>query len=160
MPPMHELTHIQPGRNISSRDLFRRYMNRLGLKTDSEFLLNLTTDDEFEIWSTEMRFIGCSNGFMKASSYTYQQLAETDWAILFKREEEQQRKIVRAIEMMAAGQSFVRDVTDWHLVEETSSEKVKIKIRVKATGVAFDSNFNPKAFVAITQLKNPSDSSS
>lgn len=129
-------------------------MNRLGLKTDAEFLLNLTKDDEFEIWSTNMRFIGCSHGFMSASSYTFQELAETDWAILFKREDVQTRKIVSAIEKMAAGQSFVRDVTDWHIVEESSAKKVRIGIRVKATGIAFDSNGHPKAFVAITQLRN------
>ena len=139
---------------ISSRDQFRRYMNRLGLKTDSEFLLNLTTEDDFEIWSTDMRFIGCSQGFMKASSYAFQQLAETDWAVLFKREEEQKLKIVRAIEAMSLGKSFVRDVTDWHIVEETSAKKVKIMIRGTATGIAFDLTGRPKAFVAITQLKH------
>lgn len=132
-------------------------MDRLGLKTDAEFLLNLTTEDEFEIWSTDMRFIGCSNGFMSASSYTFQQLAETDWAILFRRDEEQKRRIVRAIESMFAGQTFIRDVTDWHLVEETSARKVKLEIRVKATGIAFDSNGLPKAFVAITQLRKHDD---
>lgn len=156
---MYHPAESSPDIKISSRDQFRRYMNRLGLKTDAEFLLNLTTDDDFEIWSTDMRFIGCSNGFMSASSYTFQQLAETDWAILFRREEEQKQKIVRAIETMAAGRSFVPNVTDWHVVEETSAGKVQIEIRVKATGIAFDLNKQPKAFVAITQLKNHVQSS-
>ncbi len=152
--PLPENTNQDPLQVVNSRDLFRRYMNRLGLKTDSEFLLNISIGDDFEIWSPEMSFIGCSHGFMRASSYSFQQLAETDWEILFHREAEQKEKIVHAINAMASGQSFVPNVTNWHYVEETSAKRVKIEIRIKATGIAFDSQSVPQAFVAITQLKH------
>lgn len=158
-----ELLGITPENRISSlpepcaRDLFKSYLNRLGLKVSSEFLLQLGKDDDFEIWTPEMTFIGCSHGFMRASSYTFKELTETDWSRLFVRDSENQGKLIEAIQVMQQGTPYVFDVTDWHEVKEIAAKKVTIRVRVKATALAFDVvTGEPRAIVGSIQIKPPS----
>lgn len=157
-----DILQITPDNRISSapepsaRDLFKSYMKRLGLKVNSEFLLQVGKDDDFEIWTADMKFIGCSHGFMRASSYSFKELTETDWSKLFLRDPSNQLKLMKAIEVMQQGTPFVLDVTDWHDVKEIAAKKVTIKIRVKATALAFDAvTGEPKAIVGSIQIKPP-----
>lgn len=158
-----ELLQITPDNRVSSapepsaRDLFKSYLKRLGLKVSSEFLLQVGKDDDFEIWTADMKFIGCSHGFMRASSYSFKELTETDWSELFLRDLENQGKLMQAIQIMQKGTPYVFDVTDWHEVKEIAAKKVTIHIRVKATALAFDAiTGEPKAIVGSIQIKRPS----
>ncbi len=144
---------------VHSRDLLKCYLRRLGVSIDSQLLFDVTIDCDFEIWSPTMQFIGCSHGFMRASSYSFQDLSERNWSELFAREPQIQGQIVTAISWLMQdprNRRYVTGVTDWHFVKETSARGHAIEIRVKSGGIAFDPNGQPQAIVAVTQLRSPS----
>lgn len=153
-----KLHHLE---KVHSRDLLKCYLRRLGISIDSQLLFDVTLDCDFEIWSLDMQFIGCSHGFMRASSYSFQELAERSWSELFTRDSEIQNQIVSAISWLLhdpKNRRYIANITSWHTVKETSAEGHAIEIRIKSGGIAVDSAGQPLAIVAVTQLRSPSNS--
>lgn len=151
-----KLHHLE---KVHSRDLLKCYLRRLGISIDAQLLFDVTLDCDFEIWSLDMQFIGCSHGFMRASSYSFQELAERNWSELFTRDSRFQQDVVDAITWLAQdprNNRYRAPVADWHLVKELASNRHVVEIRIKSAGIAFDHYGEPKAIVAITQLRHPS----
>lgn len=157
---LHEavLAELLPQKREHSRDLLKSYLRRLDLSVDSRLLMDLNLDCDFEIWTPDMRFVGCSHGFMKASSYSFEDLAERNWAELFSRDPIYQQQILAAIMWLLQSpreRTYIPDVTDWHVVAESAAERRAIEIRVKSGGIAYTSSGEPRAIIAITQLRGP-----
>lgn len=155
----HSEKRVHHLEKVHNRDLLKCYLRRLGLTIDSQLLFDVTADCDFEIWSMGMQFIGCSHGFMRASSYSFQELTETSWSELFTRDPKFQKDVVHAISWLAKdphNNRYLSRVADWHLVKEVASNRHVVEIRIKSAGVAFAPTGEPKAIVAITQLRPPS----
>jgi len=137
------------------RDFLVSYLRKLNISIDPQFLLNIQQHDEFEIWSPDFRFIGCSGAFLRISSYKISQLLEMDWNDLFDRPPESLGAVLSAVERISNGERTIHGVTGWHTVRERHALKVEVEVDIKALtcGAAGDTN-KPAAIIALISFRD------
>lgn len=139
-----------------NREMLRAYLRRFNLNVDSRLLFNFAPGDEFEIWSLDHRFLGCSGAFVRMCSYTLPQILQSNWDSLFKRDQACVDTIFGGINRLFAGEPIIENVTPWHLVQETNSKHlIAVELRVKSMSLAKNERGEPAAFVAITNVRKP-----
>jgi hypothetical protein len=133
-----------------SRDFLTSYLSKLNLTVDPSFLFSIQQGDEFEIWSPDFRFVGCSGAFFRVSSYSISQLLESDWKDLFDRPEENIGAVITAVGRLMNGERTVTGVTGWHTVRERQAKKVEVDVEIKALTIGHSlSTGEPAAIVAL-----------
>lgn len=143
---------------IEPRHLLRSYLKRKHLKADLRTLMRLEPEDEFELWSNDLRFLIGSGGFFKISSLNIDDIWTCDWNELFVRGENEMAQIRAAIVSILAGKATViENVTDWHLVQETRGKFVKVEVRVKSLSALNDNKGRRIGIMAITNFRSPSN---
>lgn len=141
---------------LDSRDLLRNFLTRLNLKADPKLFFKVSPRDDFEVWSGDLRFLGCSAGFIRLSSYTFTELLNSDWNDLFVRSAKETAEIQTAVEALMSGAPTVDGVTDWHTVTERGGQYGVITVRVKTLSVLRDIfTDKPAGLVAIVNFKSP-----
>jgi hypothetical protein len=148
----------RPKEWIEPRHLLRSYLKRKRLKADLRTLMRLEPEDEFELWSNDLRFLIGSGGFFKISSLNIDDIWTCDWNELFVRGENERAQIRAAIvDILTDKTNLVEDVTDWHLVQETRGKFVKVEVRVKSLSALHNSKGQRIGLMAITNLRSPSN---
>jgi hypothetical protein len=134
----------------------RNFLTRLNLKADPKLFFKVSPSDDFEVWSGDLRFLGCSAGFIRLSSYTFTELLNSDWNHLFTRSAKEAAEIQTAVEALTSGAPMVDGVTDWHTVTERGGQYGVITVRVKTLSVLRDIfTDKPAGLVAIVNFKEP-----
>jgi PAS domain-containing protein len=137
------------------RDFLASYLRKLNLTVESSFLLSIQQGDEFEIWSPDFRFIGCSGAFLRVSSYTISRLLESNWEDLFDRPAENVGAVVTAVGRLLNGEKTVTGVTGWHTVRERQAKKVEVNVEIKALSLGHSERTGePAAIVALLGFRD------
>lgn len=135
------------------RDFLLSYLKRFGFQIDRRALMTMERDDEFEIWTSDFKLLGCSGGFMKLCTYSLEELMQNDWSELFTRPAEIHQQIMTALSTLNKENRLVENVTDWHPVVETKSKSSRsAQIRVKSFSLA-TSPSGEVAFIALTKVR-------
>lgn len=96
------------------------------------FFRNLEPDDSIEFWTPQMNFVFAMGNTIMRSNYSIDELRENNWSDLFKRDEGNSSKILKAVMDSIIENRINHNVTDWHTVEETKSHlKLKQDVKVK-----------------------------
>lgn len=140
---------------IDSRDLLRGHLKSLNLSVNNQLFFSFSFEDNFEIWSLNMKFLATGNQLIKRLSYSIEDLLTQDWNELFGRDYRGQEQIAVAVSKLQAGQGLVTDVAPHHAVWERGAGGCGAMVQVKAVTVANDILTGlPAAFVAVTNIKD------
>ena len=141
--------------SVDPRELLRAYSRRLGMKFNPRCYLQLGREDNFEIWSLDMKFLGTGNQLIRRLSYTIQDLLEKNWDELFDRDPEAQQKITAAVGRLATGETYVEDIAPLHFVTERQAGRRRAYVAVKSGSLATDIvTGQVVGFVGITTIQD------
>jgi len=92
----------------------------------------LEPEHSIEVWTSDTRFLFAMGDILQYCSYSLHDLATSRWEELFSRDTiTEKRMLGRLVEAMKTGNAQ-KNVTDWHLVTESKSEK-KNSLQVKVS---------------------------
>jgi hypothetical protein len=135
----------------STRVFLKRYLSEFKLSIDKVIFDIIDKDDAFEVWSPELKNMGCSRMFFEITSHSAMDLLTRDWKDLFTRDDKYTHQLISSFQRVLKGEIVFKPCED-HEVQEIKSNPVTIGINTKALAPVYDENKNIVAVVCILKF--------
>lgn len=110
----------------------KKILKEHNLTLDDEVFTFVKPDDAFELWSSDLRFLGSSLEFYTLSSFSLEELLTKEWHDLFSRDHKFTEQMLAAATSVLSGQyPLLRTPVDDHCVSERKDSPVTVLVNTR-----------------------------